>query len=88
MPKKPVNNRPQINIRLDKDPSLLDEIKKAASDRNITASEFLIDAIKSALGKADPPPMPIPSLDSILLEIDKLIDDKLGERLGELNGGC
>ncbi|MEH2026947.1 hypothetical protein [Nostoc sp.] len=24
---------PQINIRLDKDPTLLDEIKKAASDR-------------------------------------------------------
>ncbi|MGJ5633289.1 hypothetical protein [Nostoc sp. CALU 1950] len=50
MPDKPVN-RPQINIRLDKDPSLLDEIKAYASDRNITKNEFLIEAIKSALGK-------------------------------------
>lgn len=85
MPKKPINNRPQINVRLDKDPTLLDEIKKAASDRNITASEFLIDAIKSALGKQATPP---PSLESILVEIDKILDAKLDQRLGELSGGC
>lgn len=83
MPKKPVNNRPQLNVRLDKEPTLLDEIKKAASDRNITVSEFLIDAIKSALGKPA-----TPSLESILAEIDKIIDAKLDLRLGELNGGC
>jgi hypothetical protein len=31
MPDKPL--RPQLNIRLDKNPSLLDDIKQAASDR-------------------------------------------------------
>ncbi|MGI2908354.1 hypothetical protein [Tolypothrix sp. VBCCA 56010] len=86
MPDKPLNNRPQINIRLDKEPSLLDEIKKAASDRNTTVSEFLLDAIKSALGK--PTSTPTPSLESILAQIDNVIDIKLDERLGELKGGC
>jgi len=51
MPDKHPSNRPQLNIRLDKNPGLLDEIKGAASDRNITASEFVINAILSALGK-------------------------------------
>lgn len=89
MPDKPASNRPQINIRLDKEPGLLDEIKKAASDRNITASEFLLDAIKAALGKpATPTPSAALSLESILAEVDRLIDTKLDKRLGELKGGC
>ncbi|MEH2321893.1 hypothetical protein [Nostoc sp.] len=68
---------------------MLGEIKKAASDRNITVSQFLLDAIKSALGKpTTSTPAAIPSLESILAEIDKIIDSKLDQRLGELNGGC
>ena len=86
MPDKPVNNRPQINIRLDKDPTLLDEIKKAASDRNTSVTEFLLEAIKSALGKSTF--TPTPSLESILAELDNVIDVKLDERLGELRGAC
>ncbi len=85
MPDKPVTNRPQINIRLDKEPSLLDEIKKAASDRNTTVSEFLLGIIKTALGK---PTTPTPSLETIMAEIDKIVDTKIDERLGELRGGC
>lgn len=89
MPDKPVNNRPQINIRLDKEPSLLDEIKKAASDRNTTVSEFLLGIIKTALGKpTSTEPPSVPSLETILAEIDRIIDTKLDERLGELRGGC
>lgn len=89
MPDKPVNNRPQINIRLDKEPTLLDEIKKAASDRNTTISEFLLDAIKAALGKTTSTELPsAPSLETILAEIDKILDTKLDDRLGELRGGC
>lgn len=49
MPDKPV--RPQLNIRLDKHGDLLDDIKQAASDRNTTASQFILDAILTALGK-------------------------------------
>jgi predicted solute-binding protein len=87
MSDKPV--RPQINIRLDKEPSLLDEIKKAASDRNTTVSEFLLDVIKTALGKTTTTtPTPAPFLETILAQIDNILDIKLDERLGELNGGC
>lgn len=89
MPDKPVTNRPQINIRLHKEPTLLDEIKKAASDRNTTVSEFLLDAIKTALGKpASTELTPAPSLETILAEIDNIVDRKIDERLGELRGGC
>ena len=87
MSDKPV--RPQINIRLDKEPSLLDEIKKAASDRNTTKSEFLLGIIKTALGKPTTTmPTPAPSLETIMTEIDNIIDTKLDERLGESRGGC
>ena len=86
MPDKPVN-RPQLNIRLDKDPSLLDEIKKAANDRNTTVSDFLLNIIKTALGKPTTS-TPTPSLESILAELDNIIDVKLDERLGELKGAC
>jgi hypothetical protein len=61
----------------------------ACDHRNITSSEFLIDAIKFALGKpATPAPTAVPSLELIIAEIDKIIDAKLDERLGELSGGC
>ncbi|QFS50873.1 hypothetical protein [Nostoc sphaeroides] len=76
--------RPQLNIRLDKNPSLLDDIKQAATDRNTSASEFVIDAIKSALGKpTTTTPTETPSLEGILAEVDKHLDAKLDERLGE-----
>lgn len=89
MPDKPTNDRPQINVRLDKEPGLLDEIKKAASDRNVTASEFLLDAIRAALGKpTTSTPTATPSLDSILAEVDNIVDRKLDQRLGELSGVC
>jgi len=72
------------NVRLEKDPTLLDAIKAYASDRNITASEFILDAIKTALGKPTTTiPTAAPSLDAILAEVDKIIDTKLDERLGE-----
>lgn len=84
MPDKPANNRPQINIRLDKEPGLLDEIKKAASDRNTTASKFILDAILTALGKpTTTTSTDTLSLEAILAEVDKLIDSKLDERLGD-----
>ncbi|MEH2254070.1 hypothetical protein [Nostoc sp.] len=51
MPDKPTNNCPQLNVRLDKHPTLLDEIKTYASDRNIIASEFLLNTIKAGLIK-------------------------------------
>ncbi|MHC5717538.1 MAG: hypothetical protein ACYTX0_36895 [Nostoc sp.] len=82
MPDKPV--RPQLNIRLDKHLELLDDIKAYASDRNITASEFVIDAILTALGKSTTTtPTDTPSLDAILAEVDKILDAKLDQRLGE-----
>lgn len=82
MPDKPV--RPQINIRLDKTPGLLDDIKQAASDRNVTVSEFLIGAIHAALGKpATTTPTDTPSLEAILAAVDEIIDTKLDERLGD-----
>jgi hypothetical protein len=89
MSKNHANSRFQLNVRLDKSPELLDKIKQIASARQITVSEFLIDAIKSALGKpATPTPTAAPSLESILAELDKRIDAKLDERLGELKGVC
>jgi len=76
--------RPQLNVRLDKHPGLLDEIKAYASDRNITASEFILEAILTALGKpTTTTPTAAPSLEAIKAEIDKLVDTKLDERLGE-----
>lgn len=76
--------RPQLNIRLDKYPSLLDDIKQAASDRNTTASQFVIDAILTALGKPTTTTLTdTPSLEAILAEVDEMIDTKLAERLGE-----
>lgn len=55
----------------------------------ISLSEFLIDAIKSALGKPPtPPPAAVPSLELIITKIDKILDAKLDQRLGELSGGC
>ncbi|MEH2293442.1 MAG: hypothetical protein V7K31_10120 [Nostoc sp.] len=49
----------------------------------------MLDAIKAALGKpTTSTPTDAPSLESILAEIDKILDSKLDERLGELNGGC
>ncbi len=85
MPDKPV--RPQLNIRLDKYPDLLDEIKGAASDRNTTASQFVLDAILTALGKpTTTTPSDTPSLVEILAEVDKIIDTKLDKRMGEFEG--
>lgn len=79
MPDKPL--RPQLNIRLDKFPGLLDEIKAYASDRNITASQFILDAILTALGK----PITTKPTDTpaILAEVDKHLDTKLDKRLFE-----
>jgi uncharacterized protein (DUF1778 family) len=79
MTDKPVNNRPQINIRLDKEPTLLDEIKRTASDRNITVSEFLLDAIKTALGKTTAT-TPAPSLETILAELDNIVNSFRGRQ--------
>ncbi|MEH2003519.1 MAG: hypothetical protein V7L00_33265 [Nostoc sp.] len=82
MTDKPV--RPQLNVRLDKYPSLLDDIKQAASDRNTTVSQFVIDTILSALGKpTTTTPPPTPSLEEILAEVDRIVDAKLDKRLGE-----
>lgn len=82
MPDKPL--RPQLNIRLDKYPSLLDDIKQAAGDRNTTASQFVLDAILTALGKpATTTPTDTPSLEAILVELDRIVDAKLDKRLGE-----
>ncbi len=82
MTDKPV--RPQLNIRLDKYPSLLDDIKQAASDLNTTASQFILDAILSAVGKpTTTTPTDTAYLESIKAEIDELIDAKLDKRLGE-----
>lgn len=82
MTDKPV--RPQLNIRLDKNPSLLDDIKQAASDRNTSASQFVLDAILSAVGKpTTTTPTDTPSLEAILAEVDEMIDTKLAERLGD-----
>lgn len=82
MTDKPV--RPQLNIRLDKNPSLLDDIKQAASDRSTTVSEFVLDAILTALGKpTTTTPTDTPSLEAILAEVDELIDAKIDKRLGE-----
>ncbi|MHC5779899.1 hypothetical protein, partial [Nostoc sp.] len=76
--------RPQLNIRLDKYPTLLDEIKSCASDRSTTASQFILDAILTALGKpTTTTPTDTPSLEAILAEVDELIDEKLDKRLGE-----
>ncbi|MBN3945380.1 MAG: hypothetical protein HWQ38_02345 [Nostoc sp. NMS7] len=76
--------RPQLNIRLDKHPSLLDDIKQAASDRNTTASQFVLDAILRALGKpTTTTPTDTASLEAILAEVDELIDAKLDKRLKE-----
>jgi hypothetical protein len=76
--------RPQLNIRLDKYPSLLDDIKQAAGDCNTTASEFVIDAILTALGKpTTTTPTDTPSIDAILVELDRILDAKLDKRLGE-----
>ncbi|MHC5823185.1 MAG: hypothetical protein ACYT04_46970 [Nostoc sp.] len=76
--------RPQLNIRLDKHPSLLDDIKQAASDRNTTASQFVIDIILSALGQpTNTTPTDTPSLEAIKAEIDELIEAKLDKRLGD-----
>ncbi|WP_341532178.1 hypothetical protein WKK05_40165 (plasmid) [Nostoc sp. UHCC 0302] len=84
MPDKPINNRPQINIRLHQEPQLLDEIKKAASDRNTTASQFVIGAILAALGKpTTTTPTDTPSLETILAEVDKHLDSKIDKRLRE-----
>lgn len=85
MPDKPI--RPQLNVRLDKHPKLLDEIKQAAGDRNTTASQFVLDAILTALGKlTTTTPTDTPSLEAILAEVDKHLDAKLDERLGEFEG--
>ncbi len=82
MPDKPV--RPQLNIRLDKHLDLLEDIKQAASDRNTTVSQFILDAILTALGKpTTTTPTDTPSLEAILAEVDKHLDAKLDERLGE-----
>ncbi|MEH2131659.1 MAG: hypothetical protein V7K86_13685 [Nostoc sp.] len=76
--------RPQLNIRLDKYPSLLDDIKQAAGDRNTTASQFVLDAILSAVGKpTTTTPTDTASLEAILAEVDELIDAKLDKRLGD-----
>lgn len=76
--------RPQLNIRLDKYPELLDEIKQAASDRNTTVSQFILEAILTALGKpTTTAPIDTPSLEGILTEVDELVDAKLDKRLGE-----
>ncbi len=96
MPDKPV--RPQLNVRLDKHPGLLNEIKAYASDgyagtkgdhRNITASQFVLDAILTALSKpTTTTPTDTPSLETILAEVDKNIDTKIDERWGSLSGDC
>ena len=81
---KPQNNRLQLNIRLEKFPQLLDDVKRAASNRNVSSSEFVVNAILTALGKPTiTTPIDTTSLDAIKSEIDQLIDTKLDKRLEE-----
>jgi uncharacterized protein (DUF1778 family) len=60
-------DRTQINFRIDNE--LLDAVKAKCEAEGVTQTEFIINAIKAALGIA-------PSI-SDLTELDKLIEAKL-----------
>lgn len=80
--------RAQLNIRLDKEPELLDKIKEAAAAREMTATDFVLDAIRQALG-ASKAVEPHSSMDlgtilsAVESKLDEMLDKKLEERLGE-----
>jgi uncharacterized protein (DUF1778 family) len=44
-------DRKQLNLRLDNEGELLEEIKEAARDRNISLNQFVIEALRVALNK-------------------------------------
>lgn len=84
MAEKLDKQRYQLNLRLDKEPELLDEIKNAAEKRSVNITTFVLDAVRAALGKPTSTPSPAPSWDQINERLEHLIDNKLEERLGKV----